>query len=324
MSDITIAQQTIQTEIDGLITLKSAIDENFTKVIETIAAMKSAGKNGRVIVTGMGKSGHIGSKIAATLASTGTPAYFVHPGEASHGDLGMVTQHDIVLMISNSGEAQELSDFIHYTRRYGITLISISSNAGSTLVQHSDIPLIMPKSPEACPNGLAPTTSTTMTLALGDALAIALLNRMKLSPDDFRAFHPGGKLGQQLQPVTALMIPYADMAIISPGAKMDTVILALTQKNLGAAIIANSPTDIKGIITDGDLKRHMSPDLMSKPVTAIMSTAPKSIAANALAVQALNVMTKTPNQYITSLLVMDKDTLLGMIRLQDCLQAGLT
>ena len=323
-SDLTSAQNTLQTEIEGLQALKDAINGTFEQAVEKIAAMKAAGQNGRVIIAGMGKSGHIARKIAATMASTGTPAHFVHPGEASHGDLGMVTKHDIVLMISNSGEGQELSDLIHYTRRYDITLISMTSNESSTLAKHSDIVLLLPKTPEACPNGLAPTTSTTMTLALGDALAVALLERMGLSPDDFRTWHPGGKLGQQLQTVTDLMIPYADMAIVTPGETMDNVILALTEKNLGAAIVATGPGDIQGIITDGDLKRHMSADLMSKPVTDIMSTTPKTINHDALAAQALSIMTKTPGQYITSLLIMDDDKLLGMIRLQDCLQAGLT
>lgn len=325
MSDIQNAKTVLDTEIKGLTALKDAIDDNFTKAIEAIQVMKNAGHNGRVIVTGMGKSGHIGTKIAATMASTGTPAYFVHPGEASHGDLGMVTKHDIVLMISNSGEAQELSDFIHYTRRHDITLISISSNANSTLAKHSDIPLIMPKSPEACPNGLAPTTSTTMTLALGDALAVALLHRMSLSADDYKTWHPGGKLGQQLQGVTDIMIKYDDLAILSSDQTMQDVILALTSKNLGAAIIASNPQNVEGIITDGDFKRHMAPDLLSKGVTDIMSKNPRTIPHTALAAEALKIMTKNPDQYLTSLLVIDNtNTLLGMIRLQDCLQAGLS
>lgn len=325
MTDILAAQKVITTEIEGLTALKASIDDRFTAAIEAINTMKNSGKNGRLIIAGIGKSGHIARKIAATMASTGTPAYFVHPGEASHGDLGMVTQHDIVLMLSNSGENQELSDLIHYTRRYGITLIAMTKNPDSTLASHSDIVLQLPKSAEACPNGLAPTTSTTMMIALGDAIAVALLNRMSLSAEDFRAWHPGGKLGQQLQKVADLMVGYDDLAIIDPAATMDQVILKLTEKNLGAAIIASSPTDIKGIITDGDLKRHMGPDLLSKPVTDIMSTAPKTIQGDSLAAEALNIMTKTPGQYITSLLVTDKNgALLGMIRLQDCLQAGLT
>lgn len=325
MTDIAIAKTVLKTEIDGLIALENAIDDSFTNAINAIDTMKNNGKNGRLIIAGIGKSGHIARKIAATMASTGTPAYFVHPGEASHGDLGMVTQHDIVLMLSNSGENQELSDLIHYTRRYGITLISITSNAQSTLATHSDIILQLPKTAEACPNGLAPTTSTTMMIALGDAIAVALLNRMNLSAEDFRAFHPGGKLGQKLQKVSDIMIPYADLAIVAPDATMDQVILTLTQKNLGAAIISTAPNDIQGIITDGDLKRHMAADLLAKPARSIMSTNPQTIAATALAAEALNIMTKNPTRYITSLLVVD-DTgaLLGMIRLQDCLQAGLS
>lgn len=324
MSDLANAHKVLEAEIQGLTDLKNSLNDNFATAVEKIATMKAAGKNGRLIVAGIGKSGHVARKIAATMASTGTPAYFVHPGEASHGDLGMVTQYDVVLMLSNSGENQELSDLIHYTRRYNITLISITSNASSTLARHSDIVLLLPKSPEACPNGLAPTTSTTMMIACGDALAVALLHRMNLTAEDFRTFHPGGKLGQQLQTVTDLMIPYEKMAIVTLDDTMETVILALTEKNLGAAIVAQSNNDVKGIITDGDLKRHMSADLLSKAAKDIMSTTPRSIEHTALAAKALALMTKTPGHYITSLLIMDGNELLGMIRLQDCLQAGLT
>ncbi len=322
MSDIDHAKRVLQTEIEGLEKLSASIDVNFTKAIAAINEMKSAEQRGRLIIAGMGKSGHVARKIAATMASTGTPAYFVHPGEASHGDLGMVTQNDIVLLLSNSGEGSEMSDLIHYTRRYGITLIAITSNAESTLAKHSDIVLLLPKTPEACPNGLAPTTSTTMAMAMGDALAITLLEHMGLTPEQFRVFHPGGKLGQQLLTVADLMVPYADMAVIDADATMDAAIIALTEKNLGSVIVASGADNLQGIITDGDLKRHMSADLLQKPVTDIMSTSPRSITSKALAAEALDIMTKTPSQYLTSLLVIDGGTVLGMIRLQDCLQAG--
>lgn len=315
-------KQALATEIEGLQALHKALDQNFVQSVEKIHAMKEAGQ-GRLIVAGIGKSGHVARKIAATLASTATPAYFVHPGEASHGDMGMIAQADIVLMLSNSGENAELSDLIHYTRRYGITLISMTSNPASTLAKHADINLILPKVPEACPNGLAPTTSTTMMMALGDALAVSLLERMALTPDQYKVFHPGGKLGQRLRKVSDLMVKRADMPLLDESSTMDAAILMLSEKNLGAVVIVDKAGAMKGIITDGDLKRHMAPDLLSKPVSAVMSTTPRTIESDLLAVAALDIMTKTPGKYLTSLLVTENGTLAGMIRLQDCLQAGL-
>ncbi len=323
-SDMLQAQKVLAAEIEGLQKLSAGLDARFSKAVDAIDTMRKSAMSGRLIVAGIGKSGHVARKIAATMASTGTPAYFVHPGEASHGDLGMVTENDIVLMLSNSGENQELSDLIHYTRRFGITLISITSRPESALANHSDIVLLLPSLPEACPNGLAPTTSTTMMIALGDALAVALLSRMHLTSEQFKAFHPGGKLGQRLQMVKDLMIPYAELARVSSDAMMQEAILVMTEKNLGGVIVADSDNDVKGIITDGDLKRHMGPDLLSRPVSEIMTISPQTISPDLLAIQALNIMTKTPNRYITSLLVFDDNRLLGMIRLQDCLQAGVS
>ncbi len=322
-SNIEKAREVLTTEIDGLTALKNAIDENFSHSVEAIHDMKKGGGRGRLIVAGIGKSGHVCRKIAATLASTGTPAYFVHPGEASHGDMGMITEHDIVLMLSNSGENAELSDLIHYTRRYGIKLIAITSNPESTLATHSDLVLKLPKVPEACPNGLAPTTSTTMMIALGDALAVALLARMGLTPTEYKVFHPGGKLGQRLMTVAELMIPYADLPLVGASAKMDEALIALTEKNLGAVIITNAKGDLAGIITDGDLKRHMSADLLQKSVTDIMSAQPKTIESCLLGVEAVSIMTQKSGHYLSSLIVTEKGKLAGMIRLQDCLAAGL-
>ncbi len=321
--DIASALRVLETEIEGLQKLSASINGNFSEAIDAIHAMKDADHTGRLIVAGIGKSGHVARKIAATMASTGTPAYYVHPGEASHGDLGMITESDVVLMLSNSGENSELSDLIHYTRRHGMTLIAMTSNAQSTLAKHSDILLQLPKAPEACPNGLAPTTSTTMMLALGDALAVALLDRMGLTKEQYKIFHPGGKLGQKLMKVSELMVPLKDMPLIADTAKMDKAIIILTQKNLGAVVVVDARKKLRGIITDGDLKRHMAHDLLQKPVTKIMTTSPKSIRSDALAVEALDMMTKIKGRYLTSLLVMDSGKLTGMIRLQDCLQAGL-
>jgi arabinose-5-phosphate isomerase len=323
-NDVSIGKQAIKIEAEGLEALANSLDGAFADAIETIHKMKGE-RRGRLIIAGIGKSGHIAKKIVATLASTGTPSHFVHPGEASHGDLGMVTEHDVVLMISNSGENPELSDLIQYTRRFGIPLIGITSRHDSALAKHSDILLLMPQMPEACPNGLAPTTSTTMTLALGDAISVALLERMKLTPEQFGVFHPGGKLGKRLMAVSEIMHPLEDVPMMNSEGTMDQAILLLTSHNLGCVIISNDGKTLEGVITDGDLKRHMSPDLLEKPVKDIMTAAPKTITHDDLAVSAVNIMSKTPGQYITSLVVLDKDSNLnGLIRLQDCLQIGIS
>ncbi|MGH1404718.1 MAG: KpsF/GutQ family sugar-phosphate isomerase [Alphaproteobacteria bacterium] len=323
--DIEQAVHVLTSEADALYTLSKTIDDSFSSAVSSIHDMKnSAGGAGRLIVAGIGKSGHVARKIAATMASTGTPSYFVHPGEASHGDMGMITERDVVLMLSNSGENSELSDLIHYTRRYSITLIAMTSNPESTLACHSDTTLLLPKTGEVCPNGLAPTTSTTLMIAYGDALAIALLERMGLTPEQYKVFHPGGKLGQRLMSVSELMISGDDLPIVSQDAQMDEVLITLTEKNLGAVLVFNADKSLLGIVTDGDLKRHMAPDLLQKSVTEVMSTNPQAIRKDALAVEALDLMTKVPGRYITSLIVTDeKEKACGMIRLQDCLQAGI-
>lgn len=322
-SDQDNARAVLQAEIEGLQALQGSIDHSFDTVVSAIDGMKQSGGQGRLIVAGIGKSGHVGRKIAATLASTGTPAYFVHPGEASHGDMGMITEHDIVLMLSNSGENTELSDLIHYTRRYDIKLIAMTSNAKSTLAKHADFCLMLPKAPEACPNGLAPTTSTTMMMAYGDALAVSLLHRMGLTPEEYKIFHPGGKLGQRLMTISELMIPYEDLPLVDENALMDKAVLTLSEKNLGAVLVTNKNGDLLGIITDGDLKRHMAADLLQKSVRDVMSANPRTIEADALAVEAVKIMTQKPGHYISSLIVTRDSRLTGMIRLQDCIQAGL-
>ncbi|MEC7029680.1 MAG: KpsF/GutQ family sugar-phosphate isomerase [Pseudomonadota bacterium] len=322
-NDIDVARRVLETEIQGLQALSASMNQSFAEAVAVINAMKQGTMQGRLIITGIGKSGHVGRKLAATFASTGTPSYFVHAGEASHGDLGMITEHDVVLMLSNSGENAELSDLIHYTRRFGIALIAMTGNPNSTLAKHADIQLLIPKVAEACPNGLAPTTSTTMMLALGDALAVCLLERMGLTEEQFKVFHPGGKLGQKLQKVSDIMHGYDDLPLISEDKAMGDAILVLSEKNLGCVIVQDASGAVKGVITDGDLKRHMSDDLLTKPVTDVMSTTPVSIESDALAVEAMSVMTQTKGRYLTSLLVMKDGKLAGMIRLQDCLQAGI-
>ena len=325
--DLNEAVRVLTLEADGLKRLAGALGEEYKEAIALIHEMKSASNRGRLIVAGIGKSGHVARKIAATMASTGTPAYFVHPGEASHGDLGMITpENDIVLMLSNSGENAELSDLIHYTRRYGMKLISITSNPKSTLASHSDVVLLLPKIEEACPHGLAPTTSTTMMMALGDALAVSLLSRMKLTPEQYKVFHPGGKLGRQLLSVAEIMKAGDELPLIKEDANMGDAIIELTSRNLGCVLVVDDKMMLKGIVTDGDLKRHMGPDLLEKPVKDVMTVSPKSIEETALAAEAVNIMTRTPGRYITSLVVYNPGdgSLKGMIRLQDCLQAGIS
>jgi arabinose-5-phosphate isomerase len=323
-NSIDLACQVIEREIEGLTALKATIGAEFLESVEAIDNIRKNGNGGRLIIAGIGKSGHIARKLAATFASTGMPAFFVHPGEASHGDLGMITRNDVVLMLSNSGENSELSDLIHYTRRFSIKLIAITSNIDSTLATHADIVLLIPKSPEACPNGLAPTTSTTVMLALGDALAVTLLSKMGLTEEQFKVFHPGGKLGQKLQKVSDLMHHYEDLPLVNENEKMDRAIIVLSEKNLGSVLVINEEKQLVGIVTDGDLKRHMSSDLLTKYVREIMSHKPLSIQSSALAVEAMNLMTRTPGKYVTSLIVNDQEgNLTGLIRLQDCLQAGI-
>lgn len=324
--DLAAARRTLDMETKGLQALSDSLDGNFVKAVDIIHEMKKTGR-GRLIVAGIGKSGHVGRKITATLASTGTPSYFVHPGEASHGDLGMIVQGDIVLLLSNSGENRELTDLINYTRRFAIPLIAVTSNPDSTLAQHADIPVIMPKMPEACPNNLAPTTSTTMTLALGDALAMALLERMGLTAQQFRDFHPGGKLGAQLRKVTDMMLTGDALPLVARDASMQEALRVMTEKNLGSVIVTGADNQLAGIITDGDLKRHLDqgkPDPRTLNVNDLMSPSPKTISGEALLAEAVEAMINRHGQPITSLIVIDESTrkVLGLIRMQECLKAG--
>lgn len=321
--DLGSARRTLATEIEGLNALSASLDENFVKAIETIQAMKDEGR-GRLIVAGIGKSGHIARKIAATLASTATPAYHIHPGEASHGDLGMITEDDVIIMMSFSGTNAELTDMTLYAKRFHIPLIAITGNPESQLAQHADIGLILPKIPEACPNGLAPTTSTTMMLGLGDAIAIALLERAGLTAEAFRVWHPGGKLGAKLRKVSDLMVKGDELPLAQPDTTMDQAIITLSEKNLGSVIITDEQQKLLGIITDGDLKRHMAPDLLTRKVQEIMSHNPRTISANLLAAEALDIMLNSANSPITSLIVADEGKqVVGLIRIQELLKAGI-
>ena len=257
--DIQSAKRTIDKEIEALRMMEDQLDDSLCKALDVMQKT-----TGRVIITGMGKSGHIGSKIAATLASTGTPSFFVHPGEASHGDLGMLTASDSVVAISNSGETKELSDIIIYCKRYGIPLIAITKNPDSALGRAGDVLLKLPDDGEACPLGLAPTSSTTATLVLGDILAVCMLERKGFSKTDFRQRHPGGKLGAFLQKVSDLMHTGDDMPLVGEEASMQDALLTMTSKMLGCVGIINKQGELLGIITDGDLRRCMSPQVLTE------------------------------------------------------------
>jgi arabinose-5-phosphate isomerase len=275
--------------------------------------------SGRVIVTGMGKSGHIARKIAATMASTGTPAQFVHPAEASHGDMGMITAADAVIALSNSGETAELADLITYSRRWRIPLISITGRRESTLGQAADVTLALPPAGEAGALGLAPTTSTTMMLAVGDALAVALLERKGFSAEDFHQLHPGGKLGQQLLRVADLMHVGGELPLIDGAAPMSQALIEMSAKTFGCVGVTDAAGDLIGIVTDGDLRRHMGADLLTQRVGDVMTRGPRTIMGQALAAEALRIMNE---RSITSLFVVDETRPVGIIRLHDCLRAG--
>ncbi|MBR6408773.1 MAG: KpsF/GutQ family sugar-phosphate isomerase [Alphaproteobacteria bacterium] len=314
--DILVAQKAIDREIEALEIMKKELDENFSKVLDLIIKIK-----GRVIVTGMGKSGHIGRKIAATLASTGTPSFFVHPGEASHGDLGMLTNDDVVLAISNGGESRELSDILMYCKRYNIPLIAMTKNPESTLGKAGDYLLKLPNDGEACPLGLAPTSSTTATLVYGDAIAIALMERKGFTSTDYKQRHPGGKLGAILCKVSDLMHTGDEMPIIDEDAIMQDALLTMSAKMLGCVGVVNKKGELIGIITDGDLRRWMSPNLIEEKVSKVMTKNPKTIRPDVLASEAVYVMNNT-GRGITNLFVVEDGKPVGLIHIHDCLRAG--
>tara|TARA_Y100001934_G_C12359921_1_gene780095 strand:- start:1882 stop:2934 length:1053 start_codon:yes stop_codon:yes gene_type:complete len=316
-ADLNAARRVLSIEIQGLEALNHHLDSAFTAAIEALA-----GTSGRIVVTGMGKSGHIARKIASTLSSTGSPALYVHPGEAGHGDLGMIAKDDVVVALSNSGETPELSAIISFSRRFQLPLIGIVSEADSALGAAADIVLTLPSVPEACPMGLAPTTSSTMMLALGDALAVALLERRGFSPDDFHVLHPDGKLGQRLIRVSEIMHTGDSIPLVSPDMAMTEVIVAMTAKSFGCVGIVN-PADgrLMGIITDGDLRRHMHDRLLDLSATDVMTPDPRSIRPQALAAEAVRTMNAHAKP-VTSLFVVDEQEVVGIVHIHDCLRAG--
>ena len=308
------ARRVLRLEATGIENLLRSLDESFTHALDLLEKV-----TGRVIVTGMGKSGHVARKMAATLASTGTPASFVHPAEASHGDLGMVTRHDAVIAFSNSGETAELADLVTYAKRYEIPLIGITGRRNSALAEAADAALVLPDTPEACPMGLAPTTSTTVMLALSDAIAVAMLERKGFSADDFGMLHPGGKLGRRLLRVGAIMHTGDAVPLATPGTKMAEALITMSAKSFGCVGIVGDDGRLQGVVTDGDLRRHMCDTLMTLTAGEVMTRNPKAIRPDALASEALGLMNA---RSITNLFVVEDGRPIGIVHVHDCLRAG--
>lgn len=308
---VATGQRVIRREAEALAVLADALGESFSAAVALLMAAK-----GRVIVSGMGKSGHIARKIAATFASTGTPAHFVHPAEASHGDLGMVAEGDVLVVLSNSGETPELADILAHAKRFRIPLIGVAGREGSTLLRQADVAILLPQVPEACETGIVPTTSTTMTLALGDALAIALMEHRAFTPDHFRLFHPGGKLGARLLRVRDLM--HNDPPLVPETLPMGEALLEITRRGFGVVGVTDAEGRLCGIITDGDLRRHLD-CLMSHTAGEVMTRNPRTIGPEALAGEAVAVMNSAK---ITCLLVGEGARATGILHIHDCLRAG--
>jgi arabinose-5-phosphate isomerase len=312
------ALRTLSVEAAGIAALEDALANGLGGSFKAAVSLLRQAK-GRVIVTGMGKSGHIGRKIAATLASTGTPAFFVHPGEASHGDLGMVTADDVILALSWSGETVELRDLVAFSRRFRVALVAITSMSDSALGKAADVVLDLPRAEEACPNGLAPTTSTLMQLAIGDALAIALLEERGFTAADFRTFHPGGKLGSVLAQVRDVMHGGPALPLCPLGTAMTDVILEMTAKGFGCCGVVDAQGRLVGIVTDGDLRRHMRADLLGLPVDDVMNGSPKTARPDQFASEVLDLLNRTK---ITALFAVEDGRPIGILHVHDLLRAG--
>ncbi len=312
--DIASAKRVLSIEAKALDGLADSLGESFCRALDILA-----GVSGRVIVTGMGKSGHIGNKIVSTLSSTGTPAFFVHPAEASHGDLGMITTDDAVLALSNSGETSELADIVAYAKRFEIPLIGVTGGLDSALAEAADVTLILPESEEACPLGLAPTTSTTVMLALGDAMSVALLERKGFSPDEFHVLHPGGKLGRRLIKVFDIMHSGEKMPLTGPDTLMADALIEISAKSFGCVGITGPDGELQGVITDGDLRRHMNAELVGKKASEVMTKGVLAINPEMLASVALGIMNV---RAITNIFVTKDDRPIGILHIHDCLRAG--
>ena len=314
ITDRNSALRTINSEIDTIKMLRDNLDSSLTLALNILQNAK-----GKIIITGMGKSGHIGKKIAASLASTGTPSFFVHPAEASHGDLGMITEDDVVIAISNSGESKELVDILNYCKRFGIKLITITKNSESTLAKSGDVLLQLPNNGEATPLGLAPTNSTTATLVLGDILTTCLIERKGFTKTDFNERHPGGKLGSILQKVSDLMHTGNEIPVLTENAPMQQVLLEMTSKRLGCVGFINDKEELTGILTDGDLRRCLSPDVLEKKAIDVMTRNPKTVSKDSMASSAMKIM---HDKKITNLFVVENSRPIGVIHIHDLLNNG--
>jgi arabinose-5-phosphate isomerase len=312
------AIRTLATEREGLVTLMDAIGNGLGAVFAA-SVDRLAAAQGRIIVTGMGKSGHVARKVAATFASTGSPSHYVHPAEASHGDLGMVRPEDVIIALSWSGETTELADIIGYAKRFRVPLIAITSNPESTLGRQAEVCLALPKAREACPNGLAPTTSTTMQLALGDALAVALLERRGFTAEHFRVFHPGGRLGAQLKHVRDIMHTGQRLPIVPLGMLMADALVVHSEKSFGCAIVVDEHGHLAGIVTDGDIRRHMSGDLLARPVDEVMTPTPLTVTPGMLVAEALELIETRKKG---ALIVAEGRRPVGLVHVLDLLRIG--
>lgn len=312
--DKNCAINTINSEIETIVKLRDGLDSSLTKALNLMQQSK-----GRIIITGMGKSGHIGKKIAASLASTGTPSFFVHPAEASHGDLGMITEEDVVIAISNSGESRELVDILNYCKRFGIKLIAITKNCQSTLAKAGDVILLLPNNGEACPLGLAPTNSTTATLVLGDILTAGLISRKGFTKADFNSRHPGGKLGSILQKVSDLMHTDSEMPILEEHSDMQRVLLEMTSKRLGCVGFINMNGELTGMLTDGDLRRCLSNRILEEKAIDVMTKNPKTISKDTMAAEVVKIMHE---KKITNMFVVEDKKPIGVIHIHDLLNNG--
>ena len=308
------ARRVLRAEREALDELAANLDSSFTAALDLLSNV-----TGRIVVTGMGKSGHVARKFAATLASTGSPAQFVHPGEASHGDLGMITSNDAIVALSNSGSTEELSDIIAFTRLQAIPLVAMTAKRGSALAEAADVALLLPDLPEACPMGLAPTTSTTLMVALGDAVAVALLERKGFTSSDFQVLHPGGSLGRRLLRVSDLMHREQELPLCHCDTPMSEAVITISAKTFGCVGVLDDDGNLVGVVTDGDLRRHMSPSLLQQTAGQVMTADPKTIRPQALAAEALGNMNRLS---ITSLFVLEDAKPVGIVRMHDCLAAG--
>ncbi len=316
--DIEVGRRVLGVEAQALAAFAETLGGSFGVAVEAMLACK-----GKIVVSGMGKSGHVGRKVAATLASTGTPAFFLHPAEASHGDLGMLTQDDVALVLSNSGGTPELADVIAHCKRYGIPLIGMASKPQSALLSQSDIALVLPQAPEACPVGLAPTTSTTLAMALGDALAVALMERREFTAEHFGMFHPGGKLGAQLIKVRDLMHAGAKLPLVGAETSMREVLLVMTQKGFGVAGVVDEAGALAGVISDGDLRRKME-GLLDRRAGEVASSHPRTIRPDALASEALKIMNDRERPVLCIFVCREGEPApVGILHVHDCLRAGL-